>query len=155
MSRVTPTTAKKRIVAQRADYVLQMVSEIRHLPLESQEVFTLDRRNIWAAESCLRRALEALLDLGRHILAKCFAKGVTEYKQIAEELEKEKVLSPEDAKLLRALAGYRNRMVHFYEEITPVELYAICSEQMEDLLVIRDAYLNWIKANPDRVDETL
>jgi uncharacterized protein YutE (UPF0331/DUF86 family) len=132
-----------------------MVSEIRRLPLESWDAFSADKRNIWAAESCLRRALEALLDLGRHILAKCFAKGVTEYKQIAEELEKGKVLSPEKATLLRTLAGYRNRMVHFYDEITPKELYTLCSEQLDDLLIVRDAYLNWIKANPEKVDETL
>ena len=69
---MTPTRARKRIVAQRAEYVLDMLSEIRLLPLENPEVFSSDRRNIWAAESCLRRALEALLDLGRHILSKCF-----------------------------------------------------------------------------------
>lgn len=114
---MTPTTAKKRIVAQRAKYVLQMVSEIRRLSLENAGVFSSDKRNIWAADSCLRRALEALLDVGRHILAKCFAKGVTEYEQIAEELGKEKVLSPGNATRLRTLAGYRNRMVHFYDEI--------------------------------------
>lgn len=152
---MTPTTAKKRIVAQRAEYVLQMVSEIRRLPLENAGAFSSDKRNIWAAESCLRRALEALLDLGRHILAKCFAKGVTEYKKIAEELEKEKVLSPGNATLLTTLAGYRNRMVHFYDEISPEELYAICTTELDDLLNIRDAYLEWIKANPERVDETL
>jgi len=152
---MTPTRANKRIVAQRAEYVLEMVSEIRYFPLESLEVFSSDRRNVWAAESCLRRALEALLDLGRHILARCFAKGVTEYKQIAEELKKEGVLSPENALLLRTLAGYRNRMVHFYDEITTEELYAICSKELDDLLMIRDAFLEWITANPDRVDETL
>jgi uncharacterized protein YutE (UPF0331/DUF86 family) len=80
---------------------------------------------------------------------------VTEYKQIAEELKKEKVLSSEDATLLRTLAGYRNRMVHFYDEITDGELYAICSRELDDLLLIRDAYVAWIKANPEKVDETL
>jgi uncharacterized protein YutE (UPF0331/DUF86 family) len=94
-----------------------MVSEIRRLSLENAGVFSSDKRNIWAADSCLRRALEALLDVGRHILAKCFAKGVTEYEQIAEELGKKKVLSPGNATRLRTLAGYRNRMVHFYDEI--------------------------------------
>jgi uncharacterized protein YutE (UPF0331/DUF86 family) len=82
-------------------------------------------------------------------------KGVTEYKQVAEELKKERVLSPENATLLRTLAGYRNRMVHFYDEITTEGLYAICSRELDDLLMIRDAFIEWIKANPERVDETL
>ena len=41
---------------------------------------------VWAAESCLRRALEALLDVGRHILAGGFGRGVSEYGQIASGL---------------------------------------------------------------------
>ena len=42
-----------------------MVREIRALPLENYASFTTDRRNVWAAESCLRLALEALMDLRR------------------------------------------------------------------------------------------
>jgi hypothetical protein len=46
-------------------------------------------------------------------------------------------------------------MVHFYDEITSEELYAICTKELDDLLTIRTAYLAWIKANPRMVDETL
>lgn len=38
-----------------------------------------------------------------------------------------------DRMLLKILAGYRNRMVHFYHEITPKELYEICSGELEDI----------------------
>lgn len=152
---MTPAKVKKRIVSQRAEYILDMVSEIRRLPLETQELFLSDRRNVWSAESCLRRAIEALLDLGRHILAKCFAKGVTEYKQIADQLEQREILTPRYAAILRMLAGYRNRMVHFYHEITPEELYAISSSQLEDLLAVREGLLAWLRAHPEHLDETL
>jgi uncharacterized protein YutE (UPF0331/DUF86 family) len=85
---MAPGKAKQRIVADRLDWVQRMVDEIRALPLGSLDEFSADRRNIGAAESCLRRALEALLDLGRHLLAKIFSEAVTEYKKIAEELER-------------------------------------------------------------------
>lgn len=85
---MAPGKAKQRIVADRLDWVQRMVDEIRTLPLGSLDEFSADRRNIGAAESCLRRALEALLDLGRHLLAKIFGEAVTEYKKIAEELER-------------------------------------------------------------------
>jgi uncharacterized protein YutE (UPF0331/DUF86 family) len=132
-----------------------MVEEIRLLPLNTLKDFLADRRNIWSAESCLRRALEALLDLGRHILAKAYGQGVTEYKQIAEELERREILSPEDAALLRTLAGYRNRLVHFYHEITPEELYEICSNELNDIITLRNAFIKWVKVNPDRIDNIL
>lgn len=70
-------TANQRVVADRLDWVQRMVEEIRSLPLGSLDEFISDRRNIGAAESCLRRALEALLDFGRHLLAKVFGEAVS------------------------------------------------------------------------------
>ena len=83
---MTPDRLSKRVVSDRLSWVEQMIREIRALPLEDQETFLADRRNVWAAESCLRRGLEALFDLGRHILAKGFGLGVGEYKEIASGL---------------------------------------------------------------------
>jgi len=114
-----------------------------------------DRRNIWAAESCLRRILEALLDIGRHILAKGFGQGVTEYKEIAAGLRDRQVLNAQVAALLIQLAGYRNRMVHYYHEITPDELYAICTSQLSDLELVADSYRQWVNTHPERVDTQL
>lgn len=148
-------TANQRVVADRLDWVQRMVEEIRSLPLGSLDEFISDRRNIGAAESCLRRALEALLDLGRHLLAKVFGEVVTEYKKIAEELARRKVLDSDSAHRLRILAGYRNRLVHFYHDVTEVELFAICTHELADLLSVKDAYVNWLKNHPECIDTAL
>lgn len=152
---MTRGRVSKRVVADRLHWIDGMVKEIRSLPLESMKQFEEETRNIWAAESCLRRALEALLDVGRHILAKSFGKGVSEYKEIAEELGQMGVLSDSEARVLRTLAGYRNRLVHFYHEVTIKELHEVCKNHLGDLVQIKEAYLNWLKENPDRIDETL
>lgn len=76
-----------------------------------------DFKNPAASESYLRRSLEALLDLGRHILAKGFAETPAEYKEIATMLVKYRVLTQDEGKIMRQVAGYRNRMIHFYKEI--------------------------------------
>jgi uncharacterized protein YutE (UPF0331/DUF86 family) len=152
---MSPGKASKRVIADRIQWIDKMVSEIRALPLDHIEAFASDARNVYSAESCLRRALEALFDLGRHILAKSFGRGVSEYKQIARELEMEKVLAPNEGQLLKTLAGYRNRMIHFYHEITTKELHEICRGELDDLLLIRNAYLRLAKENPERLDETL
>ncbi|MGB9723258.1 MAG: type VII toxin-antitoxin system HepT family RNase toxin [Chloroflexia bacterium] len=148
-------TISVRVVADRLSWVEQMVAEIRSLPLGDRAAFLADRRNIWAAESCLRRALEALFDLGRHILAKGFALGVSEYKEIATRLQEKGVLGPAEAGLLVRLAGYRNRLVHFYHEVTPEELYDICATQLGDVEHLAQAYRTWLLGNPERLDGTL
>ena len=152
---MTPTAISKRVAADRLDLIDSLLREIRSLPLENQSGFFADRRNIWSAESCLRRSLEALFDVGRHILAKGFGSGVSEYKEIPLRLQEKTVLTETEAKLLTVLAGYRNRLVHFYHEVSALELFEICSRQLGDLEVIRNAYRRWMKEHPEKVDSSL
>jgi len=152
---VIPVGISSRVVGDRLALIAECLDGIRTLPLADKAVFMADRRNIWAAESCLRRILEALLDIGRHILAKGFGQGVTEYKEIAAGLRDRQVLNAQVAALLIQLAGYRNRMVHYYHEITPDELYAICTSQLSDLELVADSYRQWVNTHPERVDTQL
>lgn len=152
---MTPGRISRRVVTDRLAGVERMVGEIRALPLADRDAFFTDRRNLWTAESCLRRALEALLDRGRHILAKGFGLGGSEYREIAIQLEEQGVLVPEEAALLRVLAGYRNRLVHFYHEVSPEELYEICTQRLSDLEKMSEAYRRWIRRHPDRMNEPL
>lgn len=152
---MTPGEISKRVVSDRLAWVERMVGEIRALPLADREAFFSDRRNVWTAESCLRRGLEALFDLGRHILARGFGLGVSEYKQIAAELGAHEVFSQQEAELLRVLAGYRNRLVHFYHEVGEDELYEVCAFHLADLERLATAYQGWLKKHPDRLEEEL
>ncbi|MBC7360543.1 MAG: DUF86 domain-containing protein [Desulfacinum sp.] len=152
---MTEGTLSRRIVADRIHGIQEMMAEIRLLPLESREAFFADRRNLWAAESCLRRALEALLDLGQHILAKHFAVGTSEDKEIARQLETRGILPPPESNLLQTLAGYRNRLVHFYHVVTHDELYQICTVHLEDVERVLASLKDRLRNHPDRLDEAL
>lgn len=152
---MTAGQISRRVVADRMAWVQTMLDEIRALPLDDRQAFFADTRNLWAAESCLRRALEALLDLGRHILAKGFGLGVSEYKEIALRLQERGVLPVGEADLLRVLAGYRNRLVHFYHEISEEELYSICAQQLGDLTQVLAAYRRWLNEHSDLLEDVL
>jgi uncharacterized protein YutE (UPF0331/DUF86 family) len=77
---------------------------------------------------------------------------VIEYKDVAKGLAEVGVLDKEKAMALRTLAGYRNRLVHFYHEISTRELYEICSGQLGDVETLLAAIVHWIAAHPDRID---
>ncbi|MFW9916763.1 MAG: DUF86 domain-containing protein [Candidatus Thorarchaeota archaeon] len=152
---MTPAKLRKKVIAERVNWVRDMLAGIRDLAFDDRQIFQEDDRNFAAAESYLRRALEALLDLGRHILAKGFATPVAEYKDIARHLLKEGVLSDEVAKRLVKLAGYRKRMVHFYHEITKEELFKICCQELADVEIVLDEILSWIRQYPARMNDEL
>lgn len=152
---MTSANLSKRIIADRLHWIDAMLAAIKALPLDDREVFFADTRNTWAAESCLRRALEALLDLGRHILAKGFGVGVSEYGEIAVLLGDKGVLPGGQAKILRQMAGYRNRMVHFYHQASGEELFTICSQHLDDIPAILATIRNWLLDHPDMLDQHL
>ncbi len=152
---MTRSMLREKIIVERTAWIRKMMGSVRSLPLDSYQSFLSDPRNAASAESYLRRGLEALMDLGRHMLAKGFGKAVAEYKEIPIELKKCGVLQEAEAKIMRELAGYRNRMVHFYDEVTTEELYQICHEQLDDVEKILAKILEWIGLHPDLVDRSL
>ena len=152
---MTPGTIRSQIVLEKAAWVRSMLDEIAGLPCASLEEFASDRRTAAAAESYLRRALEALLDLCRHVVTKGFGDGVLEYKQVAGRLAAHGVISVETAALLVRMAGYRNRMVHFYDEIAADELFRICTDERRDLESVVGEILGWLRSHPDLLDHEL
>ena len=53
------------------------------------------------------------------------------------------------------MAGYRNRLTHFYGDVTHEELRAIGLTQLGDVERVLDEILAWLRANPDKLDQTL
>ncbi len=152
---MTATGLSEKVVSERVAWIREMVAAIRRVPLDSDEVFFSDARNVAAAESYLRRALEALMDLGRHLLAKGFGTVATEYRDIPRQLQDAGVLSGELARQMGELAGYRNRMVHFYHQVSDRELYDICTHHIQDVETVVNALIAWIAAHPERIDRSL
>jgi uncharacterized protein YutE (UPF0331/DUF86 family) len=145
----------RRVILERVGWTRKMLDKLGTLPLTSLELFTADDRNIASAESYLRRALESLFDLGRHILAKGFGQGVTEYKEIATQMALLGLLDHPEADRLREMAGYRNRLTHFYHEVSALELYDICAHRTSDIEHVVDALLVWLRNHPEHLNGSL
>jgi len=53
------------------------------------------------------------------------------------------------------MAGYRNRMVHFYHEISERELYGIATTELGDVDRVLGAILDWLRNHPEMLDHAL
>lgn len=118
----------------RIEVMRSALSHLEELSSISKKDFLNDYKNPAAAETFLRHSLEAIFDIGRHILAKTGKVRLThEYKDIARGLGEIGVLSKSLTEKLEEMAGYRNRIVHFYHQITEEELYQILQTDLQDI----------------------
>jgi uncharacterized protein YutE (UPF0331/DUF86 family) len=124
-----------KVVHDRLQLIETCLDDLKSsVPVSSFEEFTADRRNAAAAESMLRRAIQSLFDLVRHLVAKAYGRGLLEYRELARlAKEKDLVHDPRLADVLQKLAGYRNRLTHFYDEVTEEELYDIVRNRLQDI----------------------
>ncbi len=119
-------------IEDRLGFIVESIVKLERLShIEETDFISDDRPAI--AESYLRRSLEAMFDIGRHILAKTAGKAVVEYKQIALTLGHKGVITKEFSERLMLMAGYRNRLGHFYHEVTDKELYQILKINLSDI----------------------
>jgi len=126
-----------RLHVEKIEKSLSLIQEflaaLKALSEIPKEDFLSDRRNPAATESYLRRAIESMFDIGRHILAKSYGLKELEYKKIARTLGEKGFVSREYSVILLKIAGYRNRMVHLYYEISPTEMYDIVTQHLSDI----------------------
>lgn len=123
----------KTTVNQRLASIASYCKELRALGSLPLDEFA-DARNAAAAESFLRRSLEAIFDIGRHMLSKTGGVELArEYRSIATGLAMKSIVTEELGEALMKMAGYRNRLVHLYHEVQAEELYVIINNNLDDL----------------------
>ena len=122
----------KRILDLIAN-VRKSLRRLREFSSMSPDDFRSDYDNFAVAEHHLRKVLETVLDIGRHIIARQGLGRPEDYTQIFEILGQEGVLPEDYVKRNRGLPGYRNRLVHIYHEVTSEEIFEIIQTKLSDL----------------------
>ena len=121
------------------------VARLQRFAGMSYDDFIADLDNAAIVESYIRRSLEAVFDVGRHILAHTGGADLAgEYKSIARGLAQQGIVSEELGEKLTRMAGYRNRLVHLYHQVTVEELYHIITENLSDFRAFSDSIQKFV-----------
>lgn len=90
----------------------------------------------------LHRALEGVFNISAHILSRIPGAQATKYREMAQNLGKFGIVDKQFADTkLSEMADYRNRLVHFYAQVTPEEVYKILQNDLGDF----DMFLSAVK----------
>ena len=109
-----------------------------------------DKKNFAVSEHYLRRALEAVFDIAGHIVSRypmASGKRPTNYKGLVLVMAEKNCERRVWKNRLVQMADYRNRMVHFYDEITDQEMYYILKNKLSDIEIYANAIVYLLK-NP-------
>lgn len=128
---MTNLPLEKDIIVKRIDGIEQELHNLQQLSKEPFDQFSTE--DGWKlAQFHLHRALEGVFNIGTHILSRIPGAQVTQYKEIAQKLGEYNIISQEFIPTLVEMARYRNRLVHFYAQITKEELYKILKGDLGD-----------------------
>lgn len=138
---MTTQAIKSQSILPRVAGIQKDIERLQKLGKLDLKIFT-EEANLVMAQFYLRQALEGVFHIGSHILSRLPGGRTVEYKQIALKLGELGIVDPLFAKTeLNQMAGYRNRLTHFYAEITAEEIYKILQEHLSDF----DTFLEAIK----------
>lgn len=130
------------IIQVRLKLLDNYMVELRRLqPTEFPEYVSnyLIRRTV---ERDLQTAIEACLDIGRHLIAKEGFRYPEDNADVFRILAEEKVISSELLSRLENMAGFRNVLVHEYADLDDKKVYRNFKDQLGDF----DEYANAIVA---------
>src|SRR3989344_4066769 len=133
---------EREIILKRVNGIQAELAELRKLGELSLDEFSYGV-GFKLAQFHLHRALEGVFHIATHILSRLPGAQATSYAEIAQQLGAHGIVDKTFAEqTLVKMAKYRNRLVHFYADITEDEMYGIAQHNLDDI----EQFLSAIKA---------
>lgn len=121
------------------------VAKLRDLRGVSAEEMRRSAEKAWAVEHGLQIAIQAVLDIGNHLLAAAGANDLEEYGGIITRLGERGIIPEAFAQRIRPMAGFRNILVHGYAHVDEARVAGILRDHLEDFQVFSRYVLAYLE----------
>ncbi len=132
-------TVRPAVVLARLTHlgaVLIQLERLRALPSEQRS----DPLVVLAAERALHVAIEAILDLGYHVLAGRGHPVPGAYREVVPALVRYSILENALGTRLEGMAGMRNILVHDYVDVDAKQLWAVIDLRLSNFRDVHAAF---------------
>ena len=137
---VSPEIIRKRL--RFLEGYLKKPNKIKASAQREQFISDEDLQDI--VDRNLQLAIEAVLDIGQHIIASSRWEPVDEYSDIFPVLARHNVIPTELAKRVEKMAGFRNILVHEYADIEHDQVFDVLENHLKDLSELAHAYQQFV-----------
>ncbi len=118
----------------KVDQARDNLEKLRHIPQESLDQFLSDFRNLDSALRRLQTTIQATIDIGSWIISARGLPAPGTSRAVLEILAEGGILPADAETRWGPIIGFRNRIVHLYDDIDPVIVYEVLTEGRADLL---------------------
>lgn len=135
---------RPEILRRRLEKLREYLHILEDLSRTSESEFLADPRLHGSAERFLQLAIEALLDMGAHVVAEMGLGKTETYRDIPRALEAAGILPSELARQWEKLVGFRNILVHEYVDLDRRSVYRILQEELADLHKLGEVFARFL-----------
>jgi len=122
---------KKRIL-DKIRVIENSLSKLKTLSKLPADEFVSDFKYFDSAKYNLQTAVEAMIDIGNHIISRKGLGAPKTYADTFEILQKSGTIPKHEADIYKLMAKFRNRIVHFYDEVDDREVYRVLHYNLGD-----------------------
>lgn len=123
---------RERIIS-KISYIREQVASINELlDKKTKEEILADPWMVKGLKYSLQTAVEAMIDLAYHIAAKKFGHAPADARDAMRVLFERGLIARENWPVYSAMIGFRNRIVHGYQEVSAERVYEMARNELGD-----------------------
>ena len=135
---------RAEIIRKKMNRLDDYLTVLKKLQRYSFQEFTADPERYGSAERFLHLAIEALIDMGNHVIADSGLGVVNWYSDIPKIMAEKEFISSELEEKWISMIGFRNTLVHEYIDIDRKIVYDVLQNNIQDLEALKRAFAHFL-----------
>jgi len=133
------------IIKERVRKLEEAVFQLKKLRHSEEKEFLADKTIQYAAMYVMIMGIEAICDIGNHILAKYFNRAAESYKDVILLLGEEGIIPKSFAKKFSKMTDFRNILIHLYLKVDERKVYENLKKAPEEFIKFSQYFLKFLK----------
>ncbi|OOC09678.1 MULTISPECIES: type VII toxin-antitoxin system HepT family RNase toxin [Thioalkalivibrio] len=135
---------RPEVIRRRIEAVSENLEVLERLARYDEDEFLADPEHYGSAERFLQLALEALLDMGSHVIADNGLGSVNQGRDIPRLFREHGYIdSALEEKWLRMI-GFRNILVHAYLQLDRRQVYQVLCNDLADIRALQRTFASFL-----------
>lgn len=135
---------RPEVLRKRLNKLDEYLSILEQLQKYNQEKFLENPEHYGSAERFLHLSIEAVTDIGNHIIADDKLGVVNWYSDIPFILEERNIISQELREKWIKMIGFRNTLVHEYIDIDRTIVYDVLQNDLKDIKELQKVFIQYL-----------